>query len=95
MSIKVRTPYGDTGDTYMSGWGSIYGDTMSPLLFMFCIEPLLRWLNADKKGYTRGLSGVRTSAPAFADDLALLTGSVADMCTQLDNCRSNPSISGP
>ena len=50
MNIKVRTPYGDTGDISVRR-GTIHGDTLSPMLFIFCIEPLLRWLSADSKGY--------------------------------------------
>jgi hypothetical protein len=82
MHIKVRTPYGETGEIGVRR-GTIQGDTLSPLLFLFYIEPLLRWLNTGDNGYKHGLSAVRTSAPAFADDLALVTGKVPNMCAQL------------
>ena len=42
MNIIVRTPYGDTGDIRVRR-GTIQGDTLSRMMFLFYIEPLLRW----------------------------------------------------
>jgi len=34
--------------------GTIQGDTLSPFLFLVCIEPLLRWLHVGCRGYMFG-----------------------------------------
>ena len=36
--------------------GSIQGNTLSPYLFLIFLEPLLRWLQKGKNGYTFGTS---------------------------------------
>ena len=56
--------------------GTIQGDTLSPLLFILYLEPLLRWLNQGGLGYRMATSAITVSSPAFADDLALLVGKV-------------------
>ena len=81
MNIQVLTPYGKTGDIAVRK-GTIQGDTLSPLLFNLYIEPLLRWLEVGNYGYQHKLSTVRTTAPAYADDLGALTGRVAHMLVQ-------------
>jgi hypothetical protein len=51
---------------------TIQGDTLSPYLFIIFLEPLLRWLNQGKLGYTFKTSSITISSAAYADDLAIL-----------------------
>ena len=53
--------------------GTIQGDTLSPYLFIIFLEPLLRWLQSGKHGYTLGTSKVTINLAAYADDLAIIT----------------------
>jgi hypothetical protein len=52
--------------------GTIQGDTLSPYLFIIFLEPLLRWLDQGKLGYTFKTSSITISSAAYADDLAIL-----------------------
>ena len=66
--------------------GTIQGDSLSPLLFLFYIEPLLQWLDQGSDGYPmqsairhthRADAPVeRSNVSAFADDLALFSSSL-------------------
>ena len=70
-------------DPILVGRGTIQGDTLSPLIFLIFLEPLLRWLSVGGHGYTPTciMSDpsfshpciATQSSPAFADDLALLS----------------------
>ena len=73
-STAFSTPHGWTAQVPFVGRGTVQGDTLSPLLFILCLEPLLRWLDEGTRGYSFGHSGERIASLAYADDLAVLTG---------------------
>ena len=75
MKVKVRTDFGET-EQFPVRRGTIQGDTLSPLLFIVYLDPLLRWLNQGGLGYKMATSSITVSSPAFADDLALLVGRI-------------------
>ena len=73
--------------------GTIQGDSLSPLLFLIYIDPLLRWMQVGGRGYQHtcmsGLSQENQlkrglSALAYADDLTCLTGNVPDLMVQAE-----------
>jgi hypothetical protein len=64
--------------------GTIQGDTLSPYLFLIFLEPLLRWLQRGKNGYTFGTSKLTVSSAAYADDLAAITNNLQSIQIQLN-----------
>ena len=64
--------------------GTIQRDTLSPYLFIIFLEPLLRWLQNGKHGYTLGTSKVTINSAAYADDLAIITNKLASLQNQLN-----------
>ena len=64
--------------------GTIQGDTLSPYLFIICLEPLLRWLQQGNNGYTCGTSKVKISSAAYADDLAAIANRLKSLQIQLN-----------
>ena len=64
--------------------GTIQGDTLSPYLFIIFLEPLLRWLQNGKFGYTLGTSKVTINSAAYADDLAIITNKLTSLQSQLN-----------
>ena len=86
MQIQVALPQGST-DAFQVRRGNIQGDSLSPLLFLLYIEPLLRWLEAGSRGFKHTAittHEVRTSAAAYADDLAITTNNVQDLLKQTE-----------
>eukprot|EP00854_Cymbomonas_tetramitiformis_P007427 gene7427-biopygen7502 len=90
-SIQMRARIGDhVSEEIPIRRGILQGDSMSPLLFILYLEPLLRWLEVGNHGYQhkyatdRDLMGeLSTSSGAFVDDLIILTRLVTGIEVQL------------
>ncbi len=50
---KIKLYFAETGPIKIER-GTIWGDTLSPLLFLIFIGPLLRWLPSGGRGYKYG-----------------------------------------
>ena len=81
-SVTVRTPKGDTDPIPIVGRGTVQGDTLSPLLFVLFIDPLMRWLEEGGEGYRFGTSEAKLGPMAYADDLAVVAGRMGDLHAQ-------------
>ena len=64
--------------------GTIQGDILSPYLFIIFLEPLLRWLQRGKNGYTLGTSKITINTAAYADDLAIIANKLTIIQPQLN-----------
>ena len=101
----VQTPHGPTPPINIRR-GVIQGDTLSPLLFIILLEPLLRWLEGGNRGYALGSVhqhiGIgcvpahhrRAAAGAYADDVAIFAGDELSMQVQLDKISRFSAWSG-
>ena len=87
-STRLRVPAGLT-DPVAILRGTIQGDSLSPLLFLLYLEPLLQWLSVDADGYLPGCATdsaacslppldrpERASYGAYADDLVLFSSTL-------------------
>lgn len=102
---SIATPHGPTKAINIRR-GVIQGDTLSPLLFIIALEPLLRWLDAGDRGYAlncvRQHAGrgqvpphhIRAPGGGYADDVLLLTGDAESMAVQLDKVSRYSEWSG-
>eukprot|EP00959_Pyramimonas_sp_CCMP1952_P039103 818662-Pyramimonas_sp.AAC.1 len=64
------------------GRGTVQGDTLSPLLFILFVEPLLKWLRKGELHYQFATSEATVGPLAYADDLAVVTNTVSQMHSQ-------------
>ena len=96
---KIRLYFAET-DRVEIERGTIQGDTLSPLLFLIFIEPLLRWLQSGGRGYQYGClsktvhASHTNSSNAYADDLAAITSTIANLKTQALKIEAFTSWSG-
>ncbi|MFN9945111.1 MAG: reverse transcriptase domain-containing protein, partial [bacterium] len=80
-STMILTPFGPTDNIPITR-GTLQGDTLSPLLFLLYIEPLIRWLHVGGRGYRFGSLDREQNdinhmaAGAYADDLAVTTRTI-------------------
>ena len=63
---------------------TIQSHTLSPYLFILFLEPLLRWLQRNRNGYSFGTSNTTISSAAYADDLVVITNKLSSLQTQLN-----------
>mmetsp|Transcript_61028 Transcript_61028/g.125832 ORF Transcript_61028/g.125832 Transcript_61028/m.125832 type:complete len:226 (-) Transcript_61028:1159-1836(-) len=75
--IRVRTPFGETAKIQVSR-GTPQGDALSPSLFIFFINLMLRHLSAAGVGFVHKV-GVKRNNCTFADDVCLIAENVEDM----------------
>ena len=85
---SIKTEHGRTREIPIER-GTVQGDTLSPLLFLIFIDPLLRWLRVGGRGYK--FQSIKTeherethsvAASCYADDLAAATTCAEDMHIQ-------------
>ena len=96
-TTSISTNHGQTPPILLRR-GTIQGDSLSPLLFILFLEPLLRWLGLNDRGYRCGSTPEKAphyaNSLAAADDLALLTNNTIQMQKQLDKVQIFAEWSG-
>lgn len=62
---------------------TIYGDTLSPYLFLIFLASLLRWLKRENLGYSFLIFEAKVSSVAHANDLGLLINILTSILAQI------------
>ena len=89
----VKLPGGKTQPILINR-GTIQGDSLSPLLFLIFIEPMLRWLHSGGRGYSYGClqntpdAELKTSSMAYADNLLAVTSAAKWLTLQAHKIES-------
>ena len=86
---KIKLYFAEIGPIKIER-GTIQGDTLSPLLFLIVIEPVLRWLQSVGRGYKYGSlskslhADHTTSTSACADDMLAAALTASDLTRQAE-----------
>jgi len=92
-NTQVKLPSGVCTGQIPVERGTIQTDTLSPFLFLFYMEPLLRWLHVGGRGYVHTcipkenelqthLANNNISSASFADDFLCPTGNLNNLKLQ-------------
>jgi len=96
---KIKLCFAETGPIKIERH-TIRGNTLSPLLFLIFIEPLLRWLQSEGRDYKYGClsksphADHTTSASAYADDMLAAALSATDLARQAEKIEAVVNWSG-
>ena len=79
---KFLTPHGWTRLLQILR-GMIQGDSLSPLIFILLVEPLIRWIKSTQKGYTLTSNNLSLTSKWYADDATLVAATIPALISQL------------